>query len=145
MASSTNAGNRGVTSRLVAARARSAARAAVLTCWLVALPLQSASAQSANAAQAEALFVEGKKLLDQKQYDRACPKLEASHRLDPATSTLLALAFCHEQQGPDADETTLSIPSKAAIIGNGGHAYGLLRRESYGVGTWYQFVVCVPP
>lgn len=58
-----------------------------------------APAQTAGSAQAEALFQEGKALLDKKQYAQACPKLEASYKADAATGTLLALAFCHEQEG----------------------------------------------
>ncbi|MFO0588251.1 MAG: hypothetical protein U0441_11955 [Polyangiaceae bacterium] len=55
-----------------------------------------------NAAAAEALFVEGRKLLQAKDFDAACPKLAESHRLDPATGTLLALALCLEGQGKTA-------------------------------------------
>lgn len=58
---------------------------------------QVASAQSDAAA--EALWQEGKALLEQGRFNEACIKLSESYRLDPGTGALLALAHCHEQEG----------------------------------------------
>ena len=63
---------------------------------------QPAPPPAATQAQnvAEQLFVTGKLLMQEKEYDRACPKFEESFRLDPsATGTLLNLALCYEGQG----------------------------------------------
>lgn len=53
----------------------------------------------ADDATAEALFKAGKSLMEQKKYAEACPKLEASYKLDPATGTKLNIADCHEKEG----------------------------------------------
>jgi hypothetical protein len=57
---------------------------------------------SEDVALAEALFREGRTLLEGGQVDAACTKLEGSQKLDSKISTLLNLAACHEAQGRTA-------------------------------------------
>jgi len=62
----------------------------------------SGLAYAGDAATAEALFREGRTLMDAGNYAAACPKLEESYAQDPATGTLLALGICQERAGQTA-------------------------------------------
>jgi hypothetical protein len=52
-----------------------------------------------DVALSEALFREGKTLLQERKFDLACPKLAESQRLDPAGGTLVTLGLCYEGAG----------------------------------------------
>ena len=56
-------------------------------------------APAAGTSRADALFNEGKQLMEQGKFVEACDKLAESDALDPAIGTLGLLATCHEQQG----------------------------------------------
>jgi len=50
-------------------------------------------------ADAERLFREGQKLMEERRFGEACPKFEAAYRKDHQLGTLLNLAWCHKEQG----------------------------------------------
>ena len=59
---------------------------------------RSASAQDRE-VDAERLFREGQKLLEERRFGEACPKFEAAYNKDHSLGTLINLAFCHKEQG----------------------------------------------
>src|SRR5664279_1214733 len=61
-----------------------------------------AHAQGADVATAQALFDEGKRLMNAGNFAEGCPKLVESQRLDPGGGTLFAIAICHEGEGKTA-------------------------------------------
>jgi len=56
----------------------------------------------ADPAAAEALFREGRALLERGEFASACEKLSASNALEPSSGTLLNLAACRSKQGKTA-------------------------------------------
>ena len=72
--------------------------APALGTWLL---LQCLDAR-ADPAAAEALFREGRTLLEQGEISAACEKLEASNTLEASAGTLLNLATCRLKQGRTA-------------------------------------------
>ena len=69
---------------------------------LVVCSLDARAQQPGDPAAAQSLFDEGKRLMQEKNFAAACPKLAESQRLDPAGGTILALALCHEGEGKTA-------------------------------------------
>lgn len=87
---------------------------------LVTLAERPAHAQSAtDKAAAEALFDEGKRLFLEKKFAEACPRFEASERIDPGIGTLLYLADCYENVGRIASAwaTFREAASGASVAG----------------------------
>jgi len=78
--------------------ARRALRSFACALAVVLAATGSAGAQPA-AAQAEAQFERGKKLMAEGKTGEACEAFESSQKLDPLVTTLLNLAACREKNG----------------------------------------------
>jgi tetratricopeptide (TPR) repeat protein len=66
------------------------------------LPSLAVAQSASDKAGAEALFTDGRRLMTQGNYREACPKFEASLKLDPAVGAMLNLADCYEKNGQTA-------------------------------------------
>jgi hypothetical protein len=79
-----------------------------------------------NAAAAQTLFMEAKKLYDEGKYQPACAKFEKSNELDPAMGTKLNLARCW-----DKIDRTASAWAMYLEVADDAHAAGSTDREQY--------------
>jgi hypothetical protein len=96
------------------------ALAAGLTVLLVLGATRAALADAAaDKETAEALFNEGKRLMEAKKYADACPKFLASQNLDPGVGTLLNLAVCYEKNGQTASAWTRYKEAASASAAEG--------------------------
>lgn len=86
---------------------RIASRTLLALCSALALT-RSAEAQTSSEqlAAAETAFNDALRLMDRGEFAAACPKLEQSQKLAPASGTLLNLADCYEQLGRPASAWT---------------------------------------
>jgi hypothetical protein len=74
-------------------------RIAILAAAFIGVAPTVLAEDFSRGSRAEELFRQGKALLGERNYARACPLLAESFELDPGTGTLLALAICHEGEG----------------------------------------------
>lgn len=79
-----------------------------------------ARADNANSAAAQALFDQARHMMEQGKFEAACPKLEESQRLDPASGTLINLADCYDHEGKTATAWSTFLEAAAASdrVGN---------------------------
>ena len=85
-----------------------------------------AQTSAADKAAAQALFDEGKRLMDAGQFAQACPKFADSEKLDPGVGTLLNLGVCYEKNGQTASAWA-TYKEAASAAANAGEA----AREKY--------------
>lgn len=96
---------------------------ATLGCVMVMLTAsRSGFGQSAgNKAAAEAIFDQGKLLMQSGDYPKACEKFEASRKLDEGIGTVLYLADCYEKVGRTASAWAM-FKEAASLAGAQGQA-----------------------
>ncbi len=97
-------------------KAQSLWGAALVCAVLTAYPRVTYAQTTGNKAAAEALFEQGRLLMQSGDYAQACQKLEASQKLDEGIGTLLYLADCYEKTGRTASAWAM-FKEAASIAG----------------------------
>lgn len=95
----------------------------------VVLPLILLATTIAHADDADSLFADGKRLVEQGSYDQGCDKFAASLALDPALGTTLHLAHCRDKQGRFADAYRLFERAEALAKSRKDKRAAVARRE----------------
>lgn len=72
---------------------------AFLVAAAIAAPATAAAGPPAKPSQAQALFDRGVADMEAGRYEKACPAIEASQRMEPMPGTLFTLAECEAQRG----------------------------------------------
>jgi hypothetical protein len=84
----------------------------ILAAFLIA-PRAFAGASPEDAALADSLYAEGGKLMEAGRWTEACPKIEASLKLDPGIGSSLRLAYCWEKLGRSASAWSMYNETEA--------------------------------
>lgn len=92
-------------------------------------PAAHADTNASDKATAEALFAEGKRLMDAKDYAHACTRFADSQRLDPGVGTLLNLGVCYERNGQTASAWATYKEAARAAGDKGEHAREKFARD----------------
>jgi hypothetical protein len=99
----------------------------------VAAPTPAAPPKKeAISPEAEALFIEGRKLFDERKFAEACDKLAESHQRSPSLKALGLLAGCHEEQGRTATayREYLDAAERARTLGDPRESFARKRAET---------------
>ena len=115
--------------RVSAASRRIAKRFRILPALCLVLGF-AGPARADNAAAANALFDEGKRLMQAGRYAEACTKFADSQRLDPGVGTILNLAACYEKNGQTASAWSAYRAAAAAARDKGQSTREQAARES---------------
>lgn len=73
------------------------ARSALVSASILALATATSAARADDPVAAEALFTEGRALLEKGRFDEACDRFTRSQQLEPAVGTLINVGECFER------------------------------------------------
>jgi hypothetical protein len=109
----------------------------------LALP---AVARADDPATAETLFNEGRRLMQNEDYTKACPMLAESQRLDPGLGTQFNLADCYEHLGKTATAWAmfLEVAAGTRAVGQGAREQAARQRAEALAPKLSHLVIAVP-
>ena len=87
---------------------------------LLVLSSFAGTVHAQETSRAQALFDDGRRLMNEGRFPEACPKLAASQKLDPGAGTLMNLATCYEKNSQLASAWA-TFKEAAAASRSSGH------------------------